>query len=110
MRQVQKQGWKRNRQNRRFVLLPFPKRRMLCQRLDQRDPQRPNVSGWRDDTGGTFRRIVHAAIARLRNSLAGGTEPVARNLQLISDRQDIGRPDAAVDEVATVDVVQRVQN
>jgi hypothetical protein len=110
VRQIQKQGWKRNWQNRRFVLRPFRKRRTLGQRLDHRDPQRPNVSGWRGDARGAFRRIVHAAIGRRVNSLAGGTEPVARNLQLISDAKDIGRPDAAVHEVAAVDVVQRIQN
>jgi hypothetical protein len=110
VRQVQKQGWKQNWQNRQFVSGPFRKRRTPCQRLDHRDSQGPNVSGWGDDARGAFRRIVHAAMGRRLISLAGGTEPVARNLQLISDAQDVGRPDAAVNEVAAVDVVQRVQN
>src|SRR6266404_6856027 len=92
-----------------FRALAGPRRRRLCESLDQRDAEPPNVArgGYPAVVG--FWRVVPRRLGRACGAFAGGSDRVARQLQLIIDDQKVWRLEPALHQILAVEIGQRIQ-
>src|SRR5450631_1742028 len=86
-----------------------PRRRHLGERLNDDPTETPNIAG-----GGTlavfgFRRIVQGKLGGACRGLAGGTDVVARQFQLIIDDQKVWRLQLALHVALAMKKSQGVQ-
>ncbi len=89
-------GGKIRRQHR--LLTPFirPGGRLPSEGLDQRDTQRPDISG--GGGAGTVRlgRVIHRKSADVRRSIVRRPDGIARQFELVPNHQDVGRLELAL--------------
>ena len=86
--------------------LSGPCRRSLSERLDQRDAESPNVARGGYPAVPGLRRVVQRRLGCACGGLAGGSDHVARQLQLIIDDQKVWRLEPAVHQLPAVEIRQ----
>lgn len=84
--------------------------RELGERLNQSDAERPDVRRRHDASMGDLWSVVSAQSARGSAQAAGVLEPVGRELDLIVDDEDVGWSYLAVDQPASMQVLEGVED
>jgi hypothetical protein len=88
----------------------LPNRRVLGQRFDQGDAERPEVGGRGDQSGGGFRRNMDSRRQKGFARLAHAKKVVTRELQLIVDGHDLRWLEAAMHEALSVKIGKRIED
>src|SRR5258708_25175956 len=83
---------------------------MLRERLDYGHAETPDAAGGGENSVTGLRGVVHGRLNDAWSEVAGGTDGVAREFQLVIDDQNVGWLELALHQVLTVEEGQAGQD